>query len=206
MGLVARLRAAGIRQLRIALAGSVALNVGIVGCALVHIPIVRIGPICTDQATTGFDPKVKVDGEMTEAFFQAYQRALRRVDHRTEGYRIYVRISDWFEGTEIERASDQAAVSLLAERTGATQGQIRDRERGVPEFDEVESYDWPPCGGMRKLAIEGGEWAHRGPELKPEIAKGRIVPLPHLTDPLLFEPVWPREPEAADGKGDAGPR
>ena len=184
--------------------GSAALNIGIIGYAVVYMPLVRMQPVCVDKNVLLFPFSTEVDGEMAQPFFLALHHAMAGMNHWATDGRIYVTIADWFDRAEMKRLSNTATSDLLIKRTGVTSDDLFYQRAGVPEFDEV--IHRPPCSAVRKLAIKGGEWAQRGPELKPEVARGRIVPLPHLTDPLLFEPVRPREPEAANGKGDARPR
>lgn len=201
MSLIARLRSASRGQLWAALLSLLAANLAIAAHIVAYVPVVRLQPICYPA---GYDSSVELDGEMAVPFFHAYHDMIN-VPHMVRGRRIYVTFGDWWEFDWLANMSHKATANLLAERVGRSAGEVRDQVLGIPEFDEV-ARGWPPCGALRKLAIEGGEWNYGKFELKPEIARGRPVPLPHLTDPLLFEPVRPREPEAADGKGDAEPR
>lgn len=204
MGLIACLRGAGTGQIRIALVLSMALHAGVVGYALAYLPIMPLRPTCADMGASLFPYSTDVDGEMAFPFFRALHDEMAGRRYFTSGTRIYVTVADWFDRDEISQISSRATYKLLMERTGVSHTDISYQRAGIPEFDEVSV--WPPCGAMRKLAIKGGEWTYRGPELKPEVARGRLVPLPHLTDPLLFEPVRPREPDAAGEQGDAGSR
>lgn len=202
--LVDRGRAVGRGKLWAGIALSAVLNVGSIAYLTVTYPVVRLRPICVDWSAFWF--LAGVQGEMAGPFFRAYHATIFGLDHHVRGKRIYVMLADWWDMDEVSTRSFRATYDLLEERTGVNRTDLWYQRRGVPEFDEVERQDWPPCSGMRKLAIEGGEWAYSGPtELKPERATGRIVPLPHLTDPLLFEPVRPRsdaDTDDATGSGD----
>lgn len=188
-----------------ALATLIALNVGVVSYVAVLVPIMRLQPICDDPTSSSpFGPNVEIDaGEMASPFFHAYHDQVAGMDHRTQGRRIYVTLGAWLDRDGITNLSHRATRQVLAQRFRVSEGDIGQQRIGLPEFDEVESHKWPPCGAIRKLAMEGGEWAYRGPELRPEIARGRVVPRPHLTDPLLFEPVPRRRPENDDPPGAA---
>lgn len=191
-----RIRNSSARELRLLLFGAVAVNVAALVYIIAYMPLLRLQPICTDQGSSSiFVPNVEVEGEMAIPFFKALQKALADWNYTVSGGRIYLTVFDWLSRDQLAEVSHRATYDLLAEYLGAPVSEIRDQRLGIPEFDEVEKYNWPPCDAMRKLAIVGGEWAIVGPKrLEPDRAKGRVVPLPHLTDPLLFEPAPRRAP------------
>ena len=93
------------------------------------------------------------------------------LDYLVRGRRIYVTMADWLDDESIGRLSNKATVNLLVRRTKASEFDIRFHLLGLPGFDEGYEYEWPPCGAMRKLAIEGGEWSHVGPVPKQAMPK-----------------------------------
>jgi hypothetical protein len=140
----------------------------------------------------------EVDGEMAEPFFEAYRKRFSHYAayHDGDRRRLYITLGEALD-RDLLKDTTMAVADLQEGRldryafVGFWFGSVK-----LPEFDQNR----PTCSALRKIAIKGGEWTHSGPE--PQHPK----PLPHLTDPLLFEPVRPREPEAADGKSDAVPR
>lgn len=175
MRLISALCGASRRRLWAALLMSVVLNVGVAAYIIVYMPIMRLQPICTERgAFSIFAPNVEIDGEMAYPFFHHYHVMIGGLDHRVQDTRIYVPIAVWFDRDWLMNMSNKATIRLLAERTRAPEWDVLHQKVGLPEFDEVRSFEWPPCGAMRKLAIEGGEWAHIGPKPDPAVLKRRM--------------------------------
>jgi hypothetical protein len=203
MSLIARLRNASRGQLWAALLLLLAANFALAFLVVVYMPVKRLYPYCNPPS---YDISYEFHGEMAWPFFNEYHDFVGSRPHMVWGTRIYVTLWSWWADSDWwMNMSHKATARLLAQRTRRSESDVHRQLVGIAEFDEAD-WRWPPCGAMHKLALEGGEWANQGPPLKPGVGRGQIVPLPHLTDPLLFEPVRPREPEAADGKSDAGPR
>lgn len=164
MRLLTRLRSLSTGRLWAVLLLSAGLNAVIVGYVIIYLPIVPIGPICADQETAWrIGPGVEVKGDMAWPFIHAYEDALSELDHLIRRRRIYVTVLDWLEGSKIGEASRNATHRLLSEHAHIPRSDPRYPRVGVPEFDEVAEGSWPSCGAMRKLALEGGEWAYTGP-------------------------------------------
>jgi hypothetical protein len=170
MGLIARIRGLAPRQLRAALALLVAINLGIGAYVLFYLPVFRLYPTCHDDDAL-FGPTVALPGEMAAPFFYEYLSMIAGYDYFVRGRRIYVTLANWLDQESISRLSNKATVKLLAERTRASESDIQLLLLGLPEFDDVRAHEWPPCGAMRKLALEGGEWSRIGPVPKQAIAK-----------------------------------
>jgi hypothetical protein len=175
MAILARVRQLSRRRLWVALLLSGAMNVGTILYFAAYVPVMPLKPICSDEAASSiFAPSIEVDGEMARPFLHEYHRMISGLDHLVHGGQIYVTLGTWFERDWLMNMSHRATARLLAERTGSTPRDVRDQRTGIPEFDEVRSFEWPPCDAMRKLAIEGGEWAYVGPQPNPEILRQRL--------------------------------
>lgn len=164
--LAARLRRSVEDRRRVKLVASIGLNVFLLLYALAYLPIIRLQPVCWDErALSIFNPTVEVDGELTEDFHVAYFKTLSNyyTDYYVSGNRIYVRLGTWLNREWLSNMSNKAVTALLMQRTGASLHDIWDQRLGIPLFDEINKGRWPPCEGVRKLAIEGGEWEHTGP-------------------------------------------
>ena len=170
MRLIAALGDVSRRKLWTGFLISLAVNVAIAVYTVLYLPIIRLQPTCWNEDTFSlFAPDVEVDGELAGPFFSRYHTMVSGLRHAVYGKRIYVPISVWLDRDWIMNMSNRATLRLLADRTGASEWDIMDQKIGLPEFDEVSSHEWPPCEGMRKLAIKGGEWEWVGP--KPDITE-----------------------------------
>jgi hypothetical protein len=172
MGLMARIRGMTPGQLRVALAVLVAMNLGVGAYVFLFMPVIRLHPICHDEETISpFRPLAEVRGEMAAPFFYEYLGMIAGQDHLVRGRRIYVTLAGWLDRDWISNLSSKATIKLLAQRTGASESDIRLHLLGLPEFDDGYPHEWPSCAAMGKLALEGGEWSHVGPV--PNQAMGR---------------------------------
>lgn len=179
MSLIAALRGVSRRRFRVALVASLALNVGAAAYMIAFLPFVPLQPFCMDRNAFSLfllGPTVQIDGQMARPFLNAYRDTLNYwgINHVTYGRRIYVTLGDWLEYDYMMNMSYKAMTLLLEQRTGASVIDLRNQKVGLPEFDDAHETDWPPCGAVRKLTMEGGEWAYAGPKPDLEVKRRRF--------------------------------
>jgi len=177
MAFIARLRGISRGKLWAGLLISLAVNLAAAVYAVAYLPIMPLRPICIDYSERVGERVgrvfVELDGEMAFDFFEQYRRMVGSRHHRVDGTRMYVTVASWLDDDWASNVSHKAASYLLVERTGANLLDVVNQRVGLPGFDEVRSIAWPPCEAMRKLALEGGEWASKGPVPDPEVLKRR---------------------------------
>lgn len=150
-------------QLWKALVVSAVVNLGVICYVAAYVPMVRLQPTCWDEnAPAPFRPVAEVPGELAWPFMEAYEKALAysQVDHAYDGRHLYVTIADWLDRDRMLSVSTMVVEQLLKMRTGSSV--VRGRRLGLADFDNAPADQWPPCSGVRKLALLDGEWAYEG--------------------------------------------
>lgn len=173
MAFLARFRGISRGKLWAGFLISLAVNLAAAVYAVVYLPIMPLRPICIEYSKGMGRSFVELDGEMAYPFCRHFRREIGDHHYRVEGTRTYVTLASWLDHDFVSNASYRATLYLLVERTGANVHDVGDQRVGLPGFDVVRSIHWPPCDAMRKLALEGGEWAWRGPVPDPEVLKQR---------------------------------